>query len=206
MAEVLAECDELLEEREKSARRFRTLVAAAKKEEAEAEAEINALLENGDDPDALEELTAKASAAKLRAEIAKKQLDALESKPLLDASDYERMKTAIFDAVEIEKQAFVEMLAAHAGTLAAESKALAEYTERANGALKRLQFDVYGDHNRTEERNGRKYAYIARPERVDTSGLIQAGRQLALLPLLSGRVCFRDHTDLATAGFGESVK
>ena len=198
LAEVADEVAALLADREKAARRYATLRDAAKRAEKEATDERAAALEAGDDPASFAELTTAIIAAREQAKAAEEELKKITDAPAVTPADYARLKGLIFDYVEIERQAFIDMLAIHAGILNAEAAKLAAYTERANETLHRLQFDAFRDRNSTEERNGRRYAHVATPERVDNSGVIHLARSLALSPLLSGRVTFSSNIELAT--------
>lgn len=198
LAEVADEITALLADHEKRARRYATLRDAAKRAEKEAADERAAALEAGDDPENFAELTTAIIAAREQAKAAEEELKKITDAPAVTPAEYDRLKGLIFDYVEIERQAFIDMLAIHAGVLKEEAAKLAAYTERANEALNRLQFDAFRDHNYDEERNGRIYAHIARPECVDNSGIIHLARSLALSPLLSGRVVFKSNVELAT--------
>lgn len=198
LAEVADEVAALLADREKRARRYATLRDAAKRAEKEATDERAVALEAGDDPENFAELTTAIIAAREQAKAAEEELKKITDAPAVTPAEYARLKSLIFDYVEIERQAFIDMLAIHAGVLKEEAAKLAAYTERANETLHRLQFDAYRDHNSEEIRNGRRYAYVARPERVDNSGIIHLARSLALSPLLSGRVVFNSNIELAT--------
>lgn len=203
--EIRAELDEITADREKERRRYETLLDAARREERDAEEAARACLEAGDDvTTGFNEYTADASAARARAEAAERALMELAEKPLLSRAAYESMKETILAAAEIERQAFIEMLAIHAGTLAKEADDLAAYTLRANELLHYLQYDVYNNADRAKDKHGRPL-FPSEELRVDNAGVIHTARSLALTPLLSGRVSFRDNIELATWN-GESVE
>ena len=200
VAEVSARCDELLSDRSKRRRSLETVRSAAASNLEALEREAR---ESLDDADAFAKASGELTAARARLQTAEKELEKLEETPLIDKAEYEALKRSIYDAVEIERQAFIDMLAIHAGVLAEEAKNLAKYQNRANEALQKLQNDVYHDTARYEIRNGRKYYEPLTPERVELSGMIQTARSLALSPLLSGRVTFKDAAELSAVGFGE---
>lgn len=186
VAEVSAMCDDILAEREKEISKIRKVKEDAKKELREIEEANEKDFLESDAPEAYAENAARAAAAKIRLEMAEKKMKELEEKPLMTESEYRRLKGKLLDAAETEKQDFLTMLSMHAAMLANEAERLSEYGKRVNDALHKLQMDVYRDHDRREERNGRSYYHPVQVERVEYSGLYNVARSLMLSPILSG--------------------